>query len=890
MGLAFLHFLRLHYMRNDNVSYLIWTVDAATCTAHHSLLRAIKSELTQVTATSTRDRAYHALVSSIRISARATPSLLLFFSIRVHGKQSHPHTSTTSTIDSSEIAFLLVENYQLTALVGLRIGEEFLTTCLGEEEWLVDINTTRSMETNNPSRSRIRNEDSEEGLAGSRSLWHLASKDMPVVCGWTDGQEGAARGHGFIDNNIGSTERTRLDDLRPFISPQTHSAKQNLRFTCGSLHLHLREQSCRQQSLLRLKSSAIASMLPSETPPTTHHGSHSMRIKRGLPASEAEGPPLKRQSSSPAYSPRSPRNMPVPLQDSLDILQHHTSFDLPESPTSRTSQESPLTSAMDVDAPSVPDADDYLPSSPTPRAATDANPEATPPARDREDSGVDRSFDLAALSPIIREKHYRTAFETLVIPLKDLNPPPPCHQYPPIAEEIFEGYLRHATFVARVWINYDAVTQKFFLEPDRLAGCGEMRLSGEKRRYLESYGDALEFGSVCFEIGTPFRVLARMCIDVIRQEMEDSDGESVEGPMERLDVGASLLDPITGKNTILNGGLLKLWVVKIRDMLRRMQPGAQQGQSGLRLQDLDNIARWLMYHPHTQDEVDKSFDGSIRFSGSKNKHGLSESRHRSNSIKICNALGITLGRLTYFGMRQLRIAILRSEFKPYFLVPKLQVVTGLAISSQTSPSYAKPFALGSFVCTARKEEVLSPWTTYFAHLHFFCRETTYTQYRQHPRVTLLSTSLHILVKSNFTTSLGLAESDMQRFKNAPPAPSAELFQYEKLPPELVSEILNINKNRSRSDNIKGQPGFLLVCKKWYDLRINRSNRKSQAYIKITVKAHRRNDELILNFSRLKGDTKLENSRPSSEDIHHAVKRLSNAGILSISMTVDCCEH
>lgn len=28
--------------------------------------------------------------------------------------------------DSSEITFLLVENYQLTALVGLRIGKEFL--------------------------------------------------------------------------------------------------------------------------------------------------------------------------------------------------------------------------------------------------------------------------------------------------------------------------------------------------------------------------------------------------------------------------------------------------------------------------------------------------------------------------------------------------------------------------------------------------------------------------------------------------------------------------------------------------------------------------------------------------------------------------------------------
>jgi hypothetical protein len=36
--------------------------------------------------------------------------------------------STLTSEDSSEVAFLLVENYQLTASVGLRIGREYLDT------------------------------------------------------------------------------------------------------------------------------------------------------------------------------------------------------------------------------------------------------------------------------------------------------------------------------------------------------------------------------------------------------------------------------------------------------------------------------------------------------------------------------------------------------------------------------------------------------------------------------------------------------------------------------------------------------------------------------------------------------------------------------------------
>ncbi|KAF7190798.1 hypothetical protein HII31_07957 [Pseudocercospora fuligena] len=131
---------------------------------------------------------------------------------------------------------------------------------------------------------------------------------------------------------------------------------------------------------------------------------------------------------------------------------------------------------------------------------------------------------------------------------------------------------------------------------------------------------------------------------------------------------------------------------------------------------------------------------------------------------------------------------------------------------------------------------------------------------------------------------------MRLFKNPPPPPTAEMFTYEELPAELVAMIMDINMNRSRTNSIPGQPGLLLVCKEWYELQKNRFHRHTQAYIKIKVKAHRRDGQLILNAYKLKGDTILKTSRPTSEQIRDAVKRFENASILSIRMIVDCCEH
>ena len=57
-------------------------------------------------------------------------SLLLFSLSQCKG-------STLTSEDSSEVAFLLVENYQLTASVGLRIGREYLDTLLLSQQLFI---------------------------------------------------------------------------------------------------------------------------------------------------------------------------------------------------------------------------------------------------------------------------------------------------------------------------------------------------------------------------------------------------------------------------------------------------------------------------------------------------------------------------------------------------------------------------------------------------------------------------------------------------------------------------------------------------------------------------------------------------------------------------------
>ena len=64
----------------------------------------------------------------LRASLLQKPSNILIRSKDLSNLVSQCTGFTYISEDSSEITFLLVENYQLTALVGLRIGKEFLDT------------------------------------------------------------------------------------------------------------------------------------------------------------------------------------------------------------------------------------------------------------------------------------------------------------------------------------------------------------------------------------------------------------------------------------------------------------------------------------------------------------------------------------------------------------------------------------------------------------------------------------------------------------------------------------------------------------------------------------------------------------------------------------------
>jgi hypothetical protein len=92
--------------------------------------------------------------------------------------------------------------------------------------------------------------------------------------------------------------------------------------------------------------------------------------------------------------------------------------------------------------------------------------------------------------------------------LKDIEPPAACYQFPDQASEIFNKYVYCTVFHVEVWMNFDGHEGVFF-GGARSAACGKLRLPGHVYRSFEDdKASDFNFQHVCFEVGTPFRVLA----------------------------------------------------------------------------------------------------------------------------------------------------------------------------------------------------------------------------------------------------------------------------------------------------------------------------------------------------------------------------------------------
>lgn len=147
-----------------------------------------------------------------------------------------------------------------------------------------------------------------------------------------------------------------------------------------------------------------------------------------------------------------------------------------------------------------------------------------PPLTEEDEHGEERSAspssiastmvpDLAKMSQEDRYEYYDTTFAH-VVPIEQIAEPNICRLYPDYTEEITNAYLQLTTFSFRVWINYDAAAEKFFTDA-RIRDCGEVRLPAEAVKHLRKVrADKIELRNVQFDIGTAFRTLARLIVEV----------------------------------------------------------------------------------------------------------------------------------------------------------------------------------------------------------------------------------------------------------------------------------------------------------------------------------------------------------------------------------------
>ena len=155
--------------------------------------------------------------------------------------------------------------------------------------------------------------------------------------------------------------------------------------------------------------------------------------------------------------------------------------------------------------------------------ATRADPEATSKQQDHAVSDDD------AVRPCLEQ--FETTFATQEVELKSLAPPPQCAQFPDQEEDILEAYLDHATFTAKIWVNFDAAENVFF-EGTRAAACGKLQIPKAKLNFLLRM-DAKEvnFRKVRLDICTPFRTLARIYMNIRENHggaLLDVHGEMVQ--------------------------------------------------------------------------------------------------------------------------------------------------------------------------------------------------------------------------------------------------------------------------------------------------------------------------------------------------------------------------
>ncbi|GAB7323081.1 hypothetical protein MBLNU13_g05592t1 [Cladosporium sp. NU13] len=206
--------------------------------------------------------------------------------------------------------------------------------------------------------------------------------------------------------------------------------------------------------------------------------------------------------------------------------------------------------------------------------ATSAEREATPTQQDQ----TNVHDEVARL----RYELLTSAFSDQVVELKHFASPPQCEQHPDYAEEVLGAFLDHATFTAKVWINFDAAEEVFF-EGARAADCGKLQIPRAKLNHLNDLdSDIYNFRRIRLDIGTPFRTLVKIWLTV-------------------HDRGNKASLEIRGKLVVQNPPLRTS--VLYNFLVSRIQTLQDVGSDqNLDLEDLNNIAKTFRRQREDDDE------------------------------------------------------------------------------------------------------------------------------------------------------------------------------------------------------------------------------------------------------------------------------------------------
>ena len=158
-------------------------------------------------------------------------------------------------------------------------------------------------------------------------------------------------------------------------------------------------------------------------------------------------------------------------------------------------------------------------------------------------------INLYDMTPDQRETYYKLLFSKKVEPLAYIAVPDECEEYPEFESEIITAYLTWTTFSVKVWTNYDAAAQRFYID-GRINDCGKLLFKpGERERLNQADPNArLQVTRVRFEIGTPFTPLCN--IKLIAAPVREN-GEVV-GAEIRAKMGDSDAAHLTAVNFVTN--------------------------------------------------------------------------------------------------------------------------------------------------------------------------------------------------------------------------------------------------------------------------------------------------------------------------------------------------